>query len=434
MTNRKLVLIGSFLLFTALLVSKAFADDAKYAATYVKPLRSQSLKDPLSRILAAPFELIRWPTSKSLYITEKEYLHKKTEWVYDYLKTHGIHPSFGTASGYGFFAGLKLDLPKLTGVRTKYPDLIFDTWIHYGNEINFQVGTEIGAERIADTPFFSTLFFQYEDRWEERFFGVGPDTSRGDGTTYGLETTTLAWNAGYEFSPSTKAAGHVIYRNNNVSEGESDDFGQINRFPNLAGTQGDDILSLVSDLTHDTRDYADAPTKGGFQKVVFGYNEGVKSSKARYFTYSAEAGHYFKLGSTRRILALHAQLEHRDEINGGYVPFYDMSKLGGYGAPPEVSRALRGYGANRFYDESLMLFNIEYRYAIWEYREIQLDAVPFFDLGQVFGEFSDMQFKDFRESYGVDFRLYVARSNFLNLSFAHGDEGTQIVFRSKKAF
>jgi hypothetical protein len=77
---------------------------------------------------------------------------------------------------------------------------------------------------------------------------------------------------------------------------------------------------------------------------------------------------------------------------------------------------------------------VEYRYAIWEYKEVQLDAVPFFDLGQTFNEWSRFQMKDFKESYGLEFRIYVARNSLVNISVAHGDEGTNFFIRTKKSF
>jgi len=408
----------------------------KYAPVYSKPLKASALKDPISYLLALPFEIIRWPMSQNLLFVEKEHIPKKLEWVYTYLKNHGIQPHLGFGSGQGMQYGLKLDLPRLSGLQAKYPDFIFDTWLYYGNDVAFQTGAEIGLERIAGTPFFVSGFFQYEDRWEENFFGIGPDTSAGDGVNYSHEQTTVAGKVGYEFSPELKSTAHLIYTNNNISEGDSDDWGQLDYFgrSNIPGVSGDKILTMAADLDHDTRDFRDAPTRGGYRKLYFGYNEGLEDSNASYLTYRADMAQYFKVGSPRRIFAIRGLAEHHDEINGGNVPFYNMSKLGGYGTLPEQSHVLRSYHVNRFFGESLLLFNIEYRYAIWEYRELQMDAVPFFDLGQTFGEWSDFQFKDFRESYGIEFRVYAARNNLINISIAHGDEGTNFFVRSKKAF
>ncbi|HCM42186.1 MAG TPA: hypothetical protein DIS66_02585 [Candidatus Omnitrophica bacterium] len=426
-----------FLAGAVFLSGTAFAANTdKYAPVYTKPLKSSSLKDPLSALLALPFEMIRWPISKSLLFTEKEYLPKKAEWLYTYLKNHGIQPSIGFMSGQGMQYGLKLDLPKLSGLQSKYPDFTFDTWVHYGEEISFRTGAEIGVERVAGTPFFVSGFFQYEDRWEDNFFGMGPDTSAGNGVSYGHEQTTVAGKAGYEFSPEWKGAFHLVYKNNNISEGESDDWGQLSYFGlnNIPGSGGDKILTLAADLKNDTRDFRDAPTRGGYRQIYFGYSEGLDDSNASYFTYRADMAQYFKVGSPRRVLAIRGLAEHHDEINGGNVPFYNMSKLGGYGTLPEQSHTLRSYHVNRFFGESLLLFNIEYRYTIWEYRELHMDAVPFFDFGQTFGEWSEFQFKDFKESYGLEFRVYVARNNLVNISIAHGDEGTNFFVRSKKAF
>ncbi len=424
-------------LFSGMLISAGhlFAYD-KYAPVYSKPLKSSSLKDPLSTLLALPFEMIRWPVSKSLLLVEKKALPKKIEWAYSYLKNHGIEPSVGYMSGEGMQGGLKLDLPRLSGLQSKYPDLIFDAWTYYGNEVYFKAGTEVGVERIAETPVSATAFFEYQNRREEDFYGIGPDASRGNGVSYEEESTTVAGKIGYEFSHSLKSFVRMTYQNTNIGNGEDEHKGQLDYFgrQNIPGGHGDKTLAWDLGLNHDTRDFSDAPTEGGYRKLGFGYTEGLQESNASYLTYSADAAQYFKIGSKRRIFAIRGVVEHQDEINGGNIPFYRMSKLGGYGTTPEKSHALRSYAVNRFTDESLMLFNFEYRYAIWEYREMHMDAVPFFDFGQVFGEWSDMQFKDFKESYGLEFRVYVARVNLLNLSIAHGDEGTNFFVRSKKAF
>ncbi len=408
----------------------------KYAPVYEKPLKSSALKDPLSYILAFPFELIRWPMSKNLLFVEQQHLDQKFKWLYTYLKNHGITPSFGYSGGTGFETGLKLDLPRLTDLKTKYPDFIWDTWINYGHDVYFQTGTEVGLEKIAGTDFFASGLVQYEKRFQEDFYGIGPDTSKGEGVSYEIETTTVAGKAGYEFSPSLKAMTHIKYRNINVGESDDEGKGQLAQYApaRLNGFSGDRILTLAGEIKHDTRDFIDAPTKGGYRQLFFGYNEGFGDSQARYLTYRADIAQYLKVGSDRRILALRGLMQMQDEFNGGYVPFYDLSKLGGYGTMPQVSETLRSYGANRFTGNNLLLFNIEYRFAIWEYKELQLDAVPFLDIGQVFGEWSRFQMKDFNESYGLEFRVYVARTGLLNISVAHGDEGTNFFVRTKRAF
>lgn len=427
------MLLGLFLFQSATAFSAA---PDKYAPVYEQPLKSAALKDPVSYLLAVPLEIIRWPMNQNLLFIQRQHLDQKFQWIYTYLKNHGITPSLGYSGGTGFETGLKLDLPRLTDLKTSYPDFLFDAWINYGNNVYFQTGTEIGLDKIAGTDFFISGLAQYEKRFEEDFYGIGPDTSKGEGVSYEIETTTLDGKLGYEFSPSLKSAFHLKYRNINVGESDDEGKGQLLSYGpgRLAGYAGDKILTLAVDLKHDTRDFTDAPTKGGYQQLLLAYNEGLGDSGARYMTYRVDAAQYLKVGSDRRILALRGLMQTQDEVNGGYVPFYDLSRLGGYGTFPQLSETLRSYGANRFAGNNLLLFNIEYRYAIWEYKELQLDAVPFFDIGQVFGEWSRFQMRDFKESYGLEFRVYVARTNLLNVSVAHGDEGTNFFLRTKKAF
>lgn len=408
----------------------------KYAPVYEKPLKSVALKDPVSSLLAFPFEIFRWPMSQNLLFAQKYHLDQKFQWLYTYLKNHGITPSVGYSGGTGFQAGLQLDIPRLTDLKTTYPDFIFNAWVDYGFGNHFQTGTEVGVEKIAGTDFFASGLVNYERRFEEDFYGIGPDTSRGDGTSYEIETTKVEGKLGYEFSPSLRTIFYLDYRNNNISEGDDERKGQLSYFTakNLKGLSGDKILSFRGELKHDTRNFKDAPTKGGYQQLSMGYSEGLGDSDARYLTYRVDAAQYFKVGSPRRIFALRGLMEQHDEVNGGYVPFYDSAKLGGYGDAFQQSETLRSYGTNRFFGNTLLLFNVEYRYAIWEYKELQLDAVPFVDVGQVFDEWSRFQFRDFKESYGLEFRLYVARTSLLNISVAKGDEGTNFFVRTKKAF
>lgn len=194
------------------------------------------------------------------------------------------------------------------------------------------------------------------------------------------------------------------------------------------------MITLSGELVHDTRNQKENSTIGGRQRLALSYNEGLNSSLARYFKYEVDLSHYFRLWSDRRVLAVHFYGEHNDELNEGQVPFHQMAKLGGYGSWPYLSHPLRGFDFNRFYDESTVLFNIEYRYTIWEYRDLKVDTIFFWDEGQVFGEFGEFQFKDFRESYGIGFRFSIVNAMVLALELAHGDEGTNFYVKGSAPF
>ena len=143
---------------------------------------------------------------------------------------------------------------------------------------------------------------------------------------------------------------------------------------------------------------------------------------------------YFRLWSPRRIFVARLFGEHNAELNHGTIPFYNLARLGGAGGNTRDSETMRGYSYNRFYGESALLLNLEYRYTVMEYKEFKGKVALFNDLGQVFGEIHQFDIADFRESYGVGFYLSYARNTLLNFSVAHSNDGTQFYIKNKLAF
>jgi len=401
------------------------------------PLRSSRAKNIATHFLVYPFEIIRWPIDKGLVLTEKYYLDKKVQWVYDTVEDQGIVPRGHIVRLGSLGGGADVDFIRLIRQKENFPDATLRAWADWSKDTNFDFGSEMGLERIANTNFHVSEMFRYQNLLEEHFYGIGPNTSAGDGTSYRREGTTLETKAGYRWSPTTGADLNFAYRNINITNGEDGGRGIIDRiFPtgSIPGLDGDEILSFGGEAVHDTRNLKASSTRGGRRRFGFSYHEGLYGSRARYFKYEAEANQYQSLGSPRRVLAFHFYGEHNDEINNGTVPFYQMAKLGGFGAYPRMSHTLRGSDFNRFFDESAVLFNLEYRYTIWEYRDFKLDSVLFWDEGQAFGEFSRFQLKDFRESYGLGFRVSAVDHVFFSIEIAHGDEGTRFYVKSSTPF
>lgn len=397
-------------------------------------------KKNLLNILAFPFDIVRWPISKTLLVVEKEHLDKKGLWLYEQVQNQGLSPRVHIASLSNMGAGVGVDFIKAARLKADYPDAILRGWFDWTYQTRTKAGGEIGWERIAETPAYVSFVADYENRPNEFFYGIGPDTSAGDGVVYALETTTLETKLGYSPSPLFDANTFFAYRNINVSSGRDGGSGQIGTEPNFSfdstpGIFGDSLLTAGWEITHDTRNQKENSTRGGKRHFKWSFNEGLHSSEARYFHYQGELSQYLSLGSERRVLVLRAYGEHNDEIGDGNIPFHRMAKLGGHGVGGRrLSQTLRGYEYNRFYDESQILFNLEYRYAIWEYRQLRTDAVLFWDEGQVFGEFGDFEFKDFKESYGLGLRLSIANVSILSVEVAHGDEGTNFYFKSSAPF
>lgn len=409
-----------------------------YAPVYTKPLSVQPLKNVASRILELPFKAIKWPVDQGIIYTENHRLDKKTIWLYEQSLKQGVKPLFGFAdvSAIPFF-GAEFNLLTLARQKEKFPDFFATTTLLYCPSVFFAVGSEIGAQKIGGTGFHAKGLFNYDRQQKEPFYGIGSHTSMGDSTSYRMETTQVGTAAGYEFSPTIDLVAGFDYKKVNILNRAHDGKGDINTIfagQNISGINGDDLLDYSMTLGRDTRDSKDEATKGSYQKLLFQFTDGVNGSAARFFKYQIDMAKYFHLASPRRILVARLFAEHNETIDHGNIPFYNLAKLGGAGANARDSEALRSFVYNRFYGQSALLLNLEYRYTVMEYKEFKVKTAFFNDLGEVFGKIHQFRLKDLRESYGIGFYLSYTRNTLLNFSIAHGSEGTRFYFKNKLAF
>ena len=437
--NKKLFSFLCLGLFAFALI--AYGEEKKadlYAPVYTKPLTAQPLKGFFSRAIELPFKLAKWPMDQGIIYTENHRLDKKTIWLYEQTLKQGVKPLFGFTdlSVYPYF-GAELNLLALARQKEKYPDFFATTTLLYCPTVFFAVDSEIGAQRIGGTGFHSKGIVNYDLEQKEPFYGIGPNTSRGDGTSYRIETTQVGARAGYEFSPTIDLEAGFDYKKVNILNRAHDGKGDIRTIfagQNIPGLGGDDLLDYSLTLGRDTRDSKDDATKGSYQKFLFQFTDGVNGSSARYLKYQIDMAKYFRLASPRRVLVTRLFAEHNQEIDHGDIPFYNLSKMGGAGANTRDSETARAFVYNRFYGESVLLLNLEYRYTVMEYKKFKLKTAFFNDLGEVFGKIHEFRLKDLRESYGIGFYLSYTRNTLLNFSVAHGNEGTRFYVKNKLAF
>lgn len=424
-----LILLSSLVLFSS--VPGMAAEDVSYDryAPIMKdePDSSSLFAKAHTDFLTYPLELLRWPMNKGAIFFDEHYLLTKGQWIYERAADYGITPHFD---------GVDLDLLRMTKQRSRFPDLTLKTWTTYWDD-NFIAGGKAGMERIMETPLRTFLWTNYENRSEEYFYGIGPDTSRGEGTSYRKEQTTVQAEVGYSKDPSAATDLFAAYKRVNITNGTDGGRGIIDTtFPNqtIPGLGGDEIFSTGIKLARDMRNQKENSTKGYLARTAFSFNEGLYGSDVRFFHYDAEFTHYQRLGSDRRVFVTRFYGEHNNETGNHSVPFHQMFRLGGYGSSVGSSETLRGYDRNRFTDETGILLNTEYRYTVYEYRGWRMDTVLFMDAGQVFDTFGEFQFQDFYLGYGIGFRVSILNNIVLSLEFGHGDEGSQFYVKSRSPF
>lgn len=442
---------SSLAIFSALALFPSFSlwaqEDSydRYGAVW--PEGSESLKSAegmqnfRDRFLTYPFEVIRWPVNKTLVYVEETHLKDKADWIYERMKDFGITPRVhkGSSVRDGVGGGLNLEFVKFLHLKEHFPDLSVEASGLWTVDPVVAYEFKVRQDRILESGFFTGGNFKYENRGDEHFYGMGPHTSLGDGTSYKLERTTLDGFLGYEFLNTWNVKQTFGYRNVNISNGRKGGRGVIDSIfaatgrQDIPGLAGDRILSWDMDLEHDNRDSKDAPTEGGYERLHFGVNKGTENNTG-YLKYRAEAGHFFKLFSDRRVFSVRGLAEQNNGFGDRNVPFFEMARLGGYGTYPRFGEAHRGYMRDRFYDQDLILFNMEYRWVVWEYRSWTMDSVLFSDIGQVFDRWRDFSFGDFRVSYGMGFRLNFEKTQLIGFEIARANEGIELYVTTKAPF
>ncbi|MBI4116091.1 MAG: BamA/TamA family outer membrane protein [Candidatus Omnitrophica bacterium] len=435
-----------FIVFLGIGLSSLYGEEIPYDRyAPVKPddlvsKRPAALENWRNHFLVYPFELIRWPVNQTFIFVEKNHLYDKADWIYDQMKSHGFTPKVRSLIGGGSFgAGFDIEFIQLAGLKEKLPNTSVKGSTLWTLDHIVEYKAKMMQQNIGGTGLRAGGVVKYENRGEEHFYGIGPDTSLGDGTSYRIEQTTLKTIIGSSFLNTWDIDGMFSFQNANITNGEDGGRGIIDEIFVASGRQripglgGDEILAWALELQHDNRDSQEIPTEGGYQKFHFSFNKGLDGSTG-FFKYRGELGHFFKLFSDRRVIAFRSILEHNDEVGDRDVPFFLMSRLGGYGAYPRLGETHRGFKRDRFYDESLLLFNLEYRWTTWEYRDWKMDSVLSWDVGQVFGEFSDFQFEDFANSYGLGFRFSYQKEIVVNFEIARSHEGFEFYVKTKSPF
>jgi hemolysin activation/secretion protein len=105
------------------------------------------------------------------------------------------------------------------------------------------------------------------------------------------------------------------------------------------------------------------------------------------------------------------------------VPFLEQSILGG-------ENTLRGYGRNRFIDNSFLLLNLEERIRLfrWEIFNVTADweVAPFMDMGTVMEDLGKLAWSNFEFNPGIGFRATVRPNIVGRVDVGFGKEGPAV--------
>jgi len=280
--------------------------------------------------------------------------------------------------------------------------------------------------RFQDPGFIEGLFFvdlgaQFFKNATKRYFGLGQTTPENNETNYTGREIEVHWNFGIHLNDVTRLSVNQRFRDVDIQRGGVDDepFSK-NRFPDDPGMDGATILAHRLVFQYDSRDNLESPTAGArfeaFAELAQNFDRRNIDDQL-YFRYGFDARQLFPSPSKRYIFVARAMLQ---LSFGNGIPFYEQSSLGG-------ENNLRGFGRDRFIDKHMVAVNIEERMHLMALKilnvTIELEMVPFVDMGRTYKDFEYRQFNEWEVTPGVGFRGIVRPNLVSRVDWGYSREG-----------
>ncbi|MBW4057121.1 MAG: BamA/TamA family outer membrane protein, partial [Proteobacteria bacterium] len=181
-----------------------------------------------------------------------------------------------------------------------------------------------------------------------RFFGFNANSSQQMETNYANDELGYTISAGYQIGPHYQFTVGDRFRDVNIRRGAFERLPYIkDKFSSatVPGIDGFTTHAMRISLVYSTLDNRETPTYGGYARFTFEPTIKALGGAADYRHYEVETKGFIPLDNARYISVFRLMY---NQTLGADVPFLEQSILGG-------QSSLRGFGRNRFIDNSYLL-------------------------------------------------------------------------------
>ncbi|HEY6838802.1 MAG TPA: BamA/TamA family outer membrane protein [Geobacteraceae bacterium] len=306
-----------------------------------------------------------------------------------------------------------------------YPSPL-ESWeanVSQSTKVNNDYEVKFVNRALLDKKLELNGFLYYFNDGSARFFGFQSTSLKKDETNYDDREYGFTVSAGYQIGDHFQLILGERYRNVEIARGAVTSVPFIgDKFSSstVPGIDGFSAHAQKLAIVYSTLDSPTLPTFGGYARVAVENSSKIFGSSADYRHYEAEAKGYIPVANARFISVF--RLAYNQTL-GDSVPFLEQSILGG-------ENTLRGYGRNRFIDNSYLLLNLEERIRLfrWEIFNVTADweVAPFVDLGSVMDSLDTANTRSFEFNPGIGVRA-VVRPNILGrVDVGFGKDGPAV--------
>lgn len=205
-----------------------------------------------------------------------------------------------------------------------------------------------------------------------------------------------------------------------------------NRY-NITGYRGGFSSKVKAGVIYDTRNYEPDPHKGTLLEYGFGATDPIIGSDFSYTRHMVQWMQFIPLFTYRKKQSTLALRSAFSAIAGNEVFFREIfdvwsasqGRIGLLGGEDN----LRGYKKFRFGAPLYGFGSVEWRTQLAGFELFDQDwvisAVPFFDYGRTWDEFSSLKLANFKYNYGLGARIHWNQSTIIRLDYAISAEDRQ---------
>ncbi len=332
------------------------------------------------------------------------------------LNREGLYPKLGSlTTGSGFAYGVGWRSSRLLDHRATV-----DTWVAGSLKKYFAWEVRGALPRLAGGRAFAEGYYRRNDYPNEDFFGLGPDSLRGNETAYALRGNTFGARGGITAERRLKLGGAMEWLQPRIGRGTDAPVPSIEQLFSEESAPGvtrqPDFLRSTAFVEFDYRTPR-YPRGGGYYLVELSHFDDRDQGAYSFRRTDIDLRQYFGFFSGRRVIALRGFVSTSDADAGQAMPFYFMPTLGGHDS-------LRGFRDYRFRGPHALLLQGEYRWEIWS----GLDGALFYDAGKVADRRGDLDFNDLESDYGFGFRFNTDNGIILRVDAGFGSRDGKHLF------